>query len=496
MKIELRETFEPGLPPGDTHPYRSGAWQPQHREYDAWELDTEGTIPDDLNGVYLRNTENPLFEPIKRYHPFDGDAMLHAISFENGATRYANRFVRTDGFLAEQTAKKSLWAGITEHPSNAIADHGWGARTMMKDNASTDVVVHGGVALASFYQCGELYRLDPRSLTDQGKTSWTGEIATGWPSGFPAEGVSAHPKIDEHTGEMLFFNYSADAPFMHYGVVSREGELTTYVDVPLPGPRLPHDMAFTQNWSILNDLPLYWDPAALADGHYSNRFDRDGASRFALIPRHGSTDDIRWFEADPTFVLHWTNAFEDGDEVVLDGFFQHNPTARGAARLAAELKGFETLDMNVLEARAHRWRFNLVTGETTEEQMSERCTEFPMINGQYAGRKFRYSYNARCSPGLFAFDGLIKHDLDTGNETVVDFDEGVFLSETVMAPRTGSTSEDDGYLVTFTSDVNNDVSHCEVFDAADPAAGPVCRIRLPERIPSGTHSTWAPLGDL
>ena len=32
----------------------------------------------------------------------------------------------------------------------------------MKDNASTDVVVHGGVALASFYQCGELYRLDPQ----------------------------------------------------------------------------------------------------------------------------------------------------------------------------------------------------------------------------------------------------------------------------------------------------------------------------------------------
>ena len=56
-----------------------------------------GDIPDDLNGVYLRNTENPLFEPIKRYHPFDGDGMLHAISFENGEARYANRFVRTDG---------------------------------------------------------------------------------------------------------------------------------------------------------------------------------------------------------------------------------------------------------------------------------------------------------------------------------------------------------------------------------------------------------------
>ena len=41
-------------------------------------------------------------------------------------------------------------------------------------------------------------------------------------------------------------------------------------------------------------------------------------------------------------------------EVVLDGFFQHNPTARGVPRAEGEHKGFETLDMNVLQARAHR----------------------------------------------------------------------------------------------------------------------------------------------
>ncbi len=488
MTAELRHTFEPGLPPSDAHPYRSGVWQPQHREYDAWDMPVIGKIPDDLSGVYIRNTENPLFEPIKRYHPFDGDAMLHSISFGNGEARYANRFVRTDGFLAEQDAKQSLWAGITEHPSNAIADHGWGARTMMKDNASTDVIVHGGQALATFYQCGELYAVDPRTLEGQGKQTWGGK--------FPADGISAHPTLDEHTGELMFFNYSANAPYMHYGVVSPEGELVNYVDIPLPGPRLPHDMAITENWSILNDLPLFWDPEALANGYYSNKFDRDRPSRFALIPRHGSADDIRWFEADPTFVLHWSNAYEDGDEVVLDGFFQHNPTARGVARFPDELKGFETLDMNVLQARAHRWRFNLVTGETKEEQMSEHCSEFPMVNGRHVGRPYRYSYNAVCAQGLFAFNGLIKHDLDTGVEEFVKVPEGVYVSETVMAPRDGSTAEDDGYLVTFTSDIINDWSECWVFDAASPSDGPVARIRLPERIASGTHSTWAPTSTL
>ncbi len=488
MHVELKRTFESGLPPGDTHPYRTGVWRPQHREFDAWDMDVTGEIPDDLNGVCIRNTETAVFEPIKRYHPFDGDAMLHSISFEAGEARYANRFVRTEGFLAEQEAKRSLWAGITEHPATAVADHGWGARTMMKDNASTDVIVHGGVALASFYQCGELYRVDPRTLDDLGTTSWRGR--------FPAEGVSAHPKLDEHTGELLFFNYGTEAPYMHYGVVSADGELTDYIDVPLPGPRLPHDLAFTEHYTIFNDLPLFWDPEALADGYYSNTFRRDMPSRFGIVPRHGTTEQIRWFDADPTFVLHWVNAYEDGDEIVLDGFFQHNPTARGAERFGGELKGFETLDMNVLQARAHRWRFNLATGATIEEPMSDRCLEFPMVNGRHSGRRHRYSYNARCAHQLFAFDGIVKHDLDTGIEELLTFDDGVFVSETVMAPRDGSTAEDDGYLVTFTSDLVNDLSECVVFDAARLADGPVARIRLPERISSGTHSTWAPATDL
>lgn len=492
MRVVEHAAVDHALPPNDDHPYRTGVWQPQVNQYDAFyspsDVDVIGEIPTDLNGVYLRNTETALFEPIKRYHPFDGDALMHSISFEDGHARYSNRFIETEGFLAEQQAKQSLWAGITEHPSNAVADHGWGARTMMKDNASTDVVVHGGQAFASFYQCGDLYAFDPRTMEPQGKATWNGA--------FPAEGVSAHCKVDEHTGELLFFNYHQHAPFMHYGVVDRSGTVTNYAEIPLPGPRLPHDLAFTENYTILNDLPLGWDEQALADGWFSNRFWRDLPSRFAVIPRHGTTADIQWFEADPTFVLHWANAYEDGDEIVLDGYFQHNPTASGVERSTGEHKGFETLDMNVLQARAHRWRFNLVTGATTEEPLSERCVEFPMVNGRHAGRHHRYIYEARCTPGLFAFDALVKRDVDAGTETLIEFDPGVFVSETVMAPRDGSTAEDDGYLVTFTSNMNTNESHCVILDAADPTAEPIAQIRLPERISSGTHSTWAPLTDL
>ena len=87
-------------------------------------------------------------------------------------------------------------------------------------------------------------------------------------------------------------------------------------------------MAFTENYVILNDFPLFWDPRLLEHDMHLPRFYPDIPSRFAVLPRRGSTDDIRWFEADPTFVLHFTNAYEDGDEIVLDGFFEGSIRSR------------------------------------------------------------------------------------------------------------------------------------------------------------------------
>ena len=58
---------------------------------------------------------------LKHYHPFDGDGMIHVVGFRDGKAFYRNRFVRTDGFLAEQEAGQSLWAGLAEPPDHSLA---------------------------------------------------------------------------------------------------------------------------------------------------------------------------------------------------------------------------------------------------------------------------------------------------------------------------------------------------------------------------------------
>jgi carotenoid cleavage dioxygenase-like enzyme len=483
MTISLHHEWESLLPVNDTHPYRTGAWRPQNREWTATDMVVEGTIPDDLHGVYLRNTENPLVPAAERYHPFDGDGMIHSIYFSNGAAEYRNRFIRTVGLLAELDAGGPLWSGLAESPLVAPRQDGWGARTRMKDASSTDVVVHNGVALTSFYQCGDLYRLDPISLADDGREAWNGK--------FPDAGVSAHTKVDEATGELMFFNYQTTYPYMHYGVVSPTGDLVHYTPVPLPGPRLPHDMTFTENYSILNDCPLFWKEDLIERGIYATQFHRDMPTRLGVIPRYGTEKDIKWFECDATYVLHWINAYEDGDEIVVDGYFQFDPSPGVGPDATLEQRMFRFLDLFALQSRPYRWRLNMKTGTVKEGPLSDTITEFGMINALTAGKNYEWVYSTIPAVGWFGFEGIIKHNVVTGSEENYRLPDGVYASETVFAPRPNPRSEDDGYLITFTMDVVNDSSDCLVFDARNVSDGPVARIQLPERICSGTHATWA-----
>ena len=478
MKVDKLPPIKSTLQPSN-HPYLNGAWTPLMEEVDATDLEViEGAIPDDIDGIYLRNTENQIHQPLGRHHPFDGDGMIHQISFQNGKANYRNRFVKTRCFDAEQSAEQSLWGGLMDGPGTSLRP-GFGAHGSLKDSSSTDIVVHAGKAISTFYQCGEGYVLNPETLEPEGLAPWV-----------PIDGISAHPRVDENTGEMMFFNYSKFAPYMHYGVVDKDHKLVHYVPIELPGPRLPHDMTFSENWSILNDLPVFWDEELLKRNIHAVRFHDDMPSRFALIPRHGDPSEIRWFEAAPTYVLHWLNAYEEGDEVIMDGYFQEDPSPPPIAEAGEHGHLMAYLDEHSFKSRLHRWRFNLKDGTTTEERLDDRIVEFGMINQQYSGRKYRYVYSTFAKPGWFLFCGFIKHDLETGESETVTLDDGRYASEAPFAPRVNSQSEDDGYLVSFIMDENSGTSECILIDAKNFEAGPVCRIKLPHKICSGTHSTW------
>jgi carotenoid cleavage dioxygenase len=251
-------------------------------------------------------------------------------------------------------------------------------------------------------------------------------------------------------------------------------------------------MAFTPNYAILNDLPVFWDPRLLERNIHAVRLHEGLPSRFGIIPRHGTAEQMRWFDAAPCYILHFLNAYEDGDEVVMDGYFQENPTPgpmEGAPPGYEHLMSF--LDEYSFRPKLHRWRFNLADGTTREERLDDRVLEFGMFNQRYAGRPYRYAYSTIAKPGWFLFTGFVKHDLVTGQSWQVDLPDGRYASEAPFAPRIGAVDEDDGYLVSFITDENTGRSECILIDAKRFEAGPVVRIALPHKLCSGTHSTWA-----
>lgn len=487
-----------GLPPTHApdwiwdvdHPYLHGLFAPVATELSAGTLTVErGAIPDDLDGLYVVNGPNQRFPPKSKYHYYDGDGMLHAVRFRDGTASYASRWIRTYGFVEEERRGRSVWPGLCG-PFDPGLPH-----SPIKDTSNTDIVFHNGRLLSLWYLSGVPYGIDPHDLTTLGPQTFGSQ-----------RHLSAHSKVDPRTGELLFFSYQDEEPYLSYGVLDAAGAVRLDTAIDLPGPRSPHDLGVTARYSILHDLPYFHDVDVLrTHGKRVLTFHAHVPARFGVIPRHGPAGAIRWFEAEPCYILHVVNCWEDGDAIVMVGCRQPNPGGR-----RDPLEG--PLASQMAERRRvhqlYEWRFDLRSGGTRERVLDDSNTEFPTVNALYLGVPGRYAYHqyiprlgersniaGRCQ----TFDALFKYDLADGSFQRYDYGSGACGTETRFAPRAGAglgSREDDGYLVTFVHDSDEWMSRCLVFDATDIEQGPIAVIRMPRRFGVGFHTTWVRGEDL
>ncbi|TFY97966.1 carotenoid oxygenase family protein [Ramlibacter rhizophilus] len=467
----------PELPVHDI-PALSGNNAPVHEEDVFEDLAVIGEMPRDFAGLYVRNGPNAFFAPGWRYHAYDGDGMLHAVHFDHGRVSYRNCWIRTEGLREEQAAGRTLWKGLKEPFRTDRPDQ------PLKNTSNTDVKFHAGRLLSMWYRSGMPYAVDPMTLETLGVADYGGAVSR----------ISAHSRPDEHTGELLWFDYAMEPPYMRYGVIGPDRQARHEIEIPLPGPNLPHDMAVTERHTILHDFPLRLDMEAMAAGRYKVRFHPDEPSRFAVVPRYGQASDIRWFEAKPGYMLHVVNAWDEGEEVVMVGTpyrLYHDVHGRIDARRLER-----TINQRQRDFLLYEWRFDLRSGQTRERVIDDVLnTEFPVINGAYQGRRNRWSYHIVFPPGGREeprFPGLVKYDLQTGGYIAYSAGPQYFYNEPGFAPRDDPRSEDDGYLVTLAWNPVEVRSEIQVFDClgARLAEGPVARLPLPRRVPNGFHATY------
>ncbi len=110
------------------NPYLHGNYAPVTEEVTAFELPVTGTVPDALNGRYLRNGPNPVVAPEpSTYHWFTGDGMVHGIRLRDGrAEWYRNRWVRSAQVaraLGEQPRPGAVHAGMDFASNTNVIGH-------------------------------------------------------------------------------------------------------------------------------------------------------------------------------------------------------------------------------------------------------------------------------------------------------------------------------------------------------------------------------------
>src|ERR1700722_17979838 len=186
------------------NPYLSGRFAPADRETDADDLVVEGTLPADIDGVFMRNGPNPRFAPLGSFtYPLEGDGMIHAVWIGQGRARYRNRWVRPNGLLAEVQAGRALYGGIM---TPALVDQGllgpdpdpgW----PIKLDAFINVIRHAGHYLA-LEEGTPPYEVSPE-LDTIGRFDFGG--------GLPL-GICAHPRIDPRSGELVVFRSDVPPP--------------------------------------------------------------------------------------------------------------------------------------------------------------------------------------------------------------------------------------------------------------------------------------------
>ncbi|MCH9732082.1 MAG: carotenoid oxygenase family protein [Actinomycetia bacterium] len=476
-----------------TNRYLEGDFAPLHEEYTLTDLEVTGTIPDHLDGRYLRNGPNPIgaVDP-DLYHWFLGDGMVHGIRIRDGkAEWYRNRWVR-----APQAARM-----LGEQPPV-------GHIGVSQIGANTSVMGHAGKTIALVEAGIANYELTDE-LDTVGVCDFDGTLTGGY---------TAHPWRDPETGELHAVSYSVHrGNRVQYSVIGVDGRARRTVDIEVAGSPMMHSFSLTERHVVFYDLPVTFDAAQFAamavprglrlparlllsaligrvrtpdpiaarqwrlktsDRRLPYSWNPKYPARVGVLPREGDNADVRWFDVEPCYVFHPMNAYDEGETIVLD--VVRHPKMFDTERLGPN-EGPPTLD---------RWTVDLVDGKVRESRFDDRPQEFPRTDERLVGKRHRYGYAPVVGEGATGSNTLLKHDFVRGRTESRSFGTEIALGEFVFHPSSPGAAEDDGVLMGYLYDRPTDRSELAILDAQ--TLQNIGSVKLPHRVPTGFHGNWVP----
>jgi beta,beta-carotene 9',10'-dioxygenase len=455
-------------------------------ELSADELELAGTLPPWLAGSLLR-TGPAKFEvgAQQMRHWFDGLAMLHRFTIAGGRVSYGSRFLESRSYRRARETGHMAYGEFATDPCRSLfrrVQTLFSPQGALPDNANVNIA-RLGERYVAMTETPLPVQFDPDTL----------KAASVRPYVAPGQLSTAHPHADRASGAML--NYAAKlgprSSYRFYEVPAaptgqQPAKPRVIGSLPVTEPAYMHSFGLTERFLVLAEFPLVVNPLALALSgrpYIENyRWKPERGTRFALVDR-SSGEAITGFQADACFAFHHVNAFEQGDEVVVDACVYDD------AQIVEDLY-LERLRAGKPISTAALTRFRLRRGDRSvaRERLGDGDLELPRINYRACNEHpYRYVWgNAAGDSGWL--DHIVKVDTHDGSR--LSFSEpGCYPGEPVFVARPGAEREDDGVLLSVVLDARAQRSMLLVLDAADLSE--LARAQVPHHVPFSFHGQFA-----
>jgi beta,beta-carotene 9',10'-dioxygenase len=448
------------------------------------ELPLRGELPTWLAGSLLR-TGPAKFEvgEQRMRHWFDGLAMLHRFTIEEGRVSYGNRFLESRSYRAAREQGRMVYGEFATDPCRSLFKRVQtlfsqrNLKEALPDNANINVTKLGERFVA-MTETPMPVQFDARTL----------KAADVRPYQTPGALTTAHPHLDRASGSML--NYAAKLgpsnSYRFFMVGPRDTEPRVIASLPVKRPSYMHSFGLTERWLVLAEFPLVVNPLALALSgrpYIENyRWKPELGTRFTLVDRvTGKAMD--GFHTDACFAFHHVNAYEDGGEVVVD------LCAHGDASV------IEDLYLDRLRAgkpaalpELTRFRLRLADRSVSRERLAQDGIELPRINYERCNeRPYRHLWGNANGPSGW-LEEIVKVNVADG-VTLSWSQPGCYPGEPVFVAHPQAEHEDDGILLSVVLDAGAGRSFLLVLDAGDLSE--LARAEAPHHIPFGFHGMFA-----
>ncbi len=383
LEMATAPLLEPSSAPRPEHELArimARAYEDVTDEVDCTLEPTRGALPAALSGVYFRNGPGAMGVGSDRYdHPFDGDGMIARFALRDGRLHYRNRFVRTREFVAERDAGRMLYRGFgTQLPGGPTANV---FRLSFKNAANTGVVWHAGRLLA-LWEGGLPHLVDPDTLETLERFDFGGELLNRRSlidrKLNPELPFSAHPYLDERTGELLNFGVAHGvSPRLMLYTLDAKGRMTEREHVDIDSVFFTHDFTATPSWRVFFLPPVSFDLgralAGVSSPSSSLHVVPDAPTTIMLVHRKDASRRVT-LPCPPGFIFHFVNAWEEGDDrLVVDGLAL--PELPPHDFWTSLIQGVPPADYP--RPQLTRYTLNLTRGTVDRRVLSPHPLEFP-----------------------------------------------------------------------------------------------------------------------